>query len=104
MSKNLTNGLAPVHPGTFLRDIVLPEVKMPKTAIAEALGISRALLYSILDAKAPVTAAVALRLGAFFGNGPELWLNMQSNYDLAVTRKEMAKELAVIESRQIAAA
>ena len=96
MAKSMTGGLAPVHPGAFLRDIVLPEVAMPKTDIAKALGISRALLYSILDEKAPVTAAVALRLGAFFRNGPELWLNMQSNYDIAVLEKKMAAALKEI--------
>ncbi len=96
MAKSMTGGLAPVHPGAFLRDIVLPEVAMPKTEIAKAIGISRALLYAILDEKAPVTAAVALRLGAFFGNGPELWLNMQSNYDIAVLGKEMANALKEI--------
>jgi antitoxin HigA-1 len=93
MRKNMTAGLAPVHPGEFLRDVVLPDVTMAKTDIASALGISRALLYSILDGKAPVTAAVALRLGKFFGNGPELWLNMQSNHDIAVVGKKLAKEL-----------
>ena len=96
MAKSMTGGLAPVHPGAFLRDIVLPEVAMPKTEIAKAIGISRALLYAILDEKAPVTAAVALRLGAFFRNGPELWLNMQSNYDIAVLGKEMADALKEI--------
>ena len=96
MAENLTGGLAPVHPGAFLREIVLPDVAMSKTDIAKALGISRAQLYLLLDEKAPVTAAMALRLGQFFRNGPELWLNMQSAYDLAVLKGEMADELAAI--------
>lgn len=96
MTESLTGGLAAVHPGVFLRNIVLPEVEMTKADVARALGISRAQLYLILDEKAPVTAAVALRLGTFFGNGPELWLNMQSAYDLEVLRKKMAAELKAI--------
>jgi plasmid maintenance system antidote protein VapI len=36
---------------------------------------------------------MALRLGRFFGNGPELWLNMQSNYDLEVLSRMMAREI-----------
>jgi addiction module HigA family antidote len=96
MGKNMTTGLSPVHPGEFLRDVVLPDVKMSKKDVAEALGISRALLYTILEGKSPVTASVALRLGKFFGNGPELWLNMQSNYDIAVLGKELAPELKAI--------
>ena len=69
---------------------------MTKSDVAKALGISRAQLYAVLSEKAPVTAAMALRLGKFFGNGPELWLNMQSNYDLETLRKEMARDLALV--------
>ena len=39
---------------------------------------------------------MALRLGRFFGNGPELWLNLQRNYDLRTLEVEMADELAAI--------
>lgn len=94
--KNPTRGLPPVHPGALLREDVLPNVGLTKTEIAKALGISRAQLYAILSEKAPVTAAMALRLGRFFGNGPELWLNMQSNYDLEILGREMKHELAHI--------
>jgi addiction module HigA family antidote len=99
----LLGGLAPVHPGAFLREDVLPHVKIPKTGIADALGISRAQLYAILGEKAPVTAAMALRLGKLFGNGPELWLNMQSNYDIETLGPKMKKELAAIRRVKAAA-
>lgn len=91
--RSKTAGLSPVHPGAFLREDILPHVDMPKSEIAKALGISRAQLYAMLDERAPVTATMALRLGKFFGNGPELWLNMQSNYDIQTLGLKMAKEL-----------
>ncbi|HEX4160836.1 MAG TPA: HigA family addiction module antitoxin [Rhizomicrobium sp.] len=69
---------------------------MTKADIARALGIFRAQLYALLTEKAPVTAAMALRLGRFFGNGPEHWLNIQSNYDLEVLSLSMAREFAHI--------
>jgi antitoxin HigA-1 len=98
MTKNnsLLAGLPPVHPGALLREDILPHVKMSKTDIAEALGVSRAQLYAILREDAPVTAAMALRLGKLFGNGPEIWLNMQSNYDIETLSVKMKKELAAI--------
>jgi plasmid maintenance system antidote protein VapI len=34
-----------------------------------------------------------LRLGKFFGNGPELWLNLQNNFDIAALRPKLAKAL-----------
>jgi addiction module HigA family antidote len=95
-SKALLAGLGPVHPGAFLREDVLPHVKMSKTGLAVALGISRAQLYAILGEAAPITAAMALRLGKLFGNGPELWLNMQSNYDIETLGPKMKRELAAI--------
>jgi len=94
--KNMTAGLPPVHPGALLREDILPYVEMPKAEIARALGISRAQLYAILSERAPVTAPMALRLGRFFGNGPELWLNMQSNYDLEILGRMMAREIESI--------
>jgi antitoxin HigA-1 len=91
--KTMTRGLPPVHPGAMLREDILPNVDMPKSEVAKSLGISRAQLYAILDERSPVSAATALRLGRFFGNGPELWLNMQSNYDLDILSRKMAREL-----------
>ena len=96
--RSMTAGLPPVHPGVFLREEILPHVDMPKSEIAKALGVSRAQLYAILDERTPVTAAMALRLGKFFGNGPELWLNMQSNYDIQILGRKMATALDRIPS------
>jgi antitoxin HigA-1 len=93
----LLKGLAPMHPGEFLRDITLPALDLPKAEIARRLGISRQTLYDILDQKQPVTPAMALRLGKFFGNGPDFWLNLQREYELRILEPKMAEELAAIE-------
>ena len=63
MTKDMTAGLKPMHPGEFLREDILPNVRMAKTDIAKALGISRAQLYAILDEKATVTAPMGLAGG-----------------------------------------
>lgn len=98
-------GLRPVHPGEILREDVLPALRVPKTTVARKLGISRQQLYDILNEKHPVTAATALRLGKYLGNGPDLWLNLQSRYDLQMAEREMAGALAAIEPapRELAA-
>lgn len=72
----------PPHPGAVLREFVLADLNRPMTEIARSLGISRQLLYSIVNEKAPVTPEVAVRLGKLVGNGPRLWVNMQAAYDL----------------------
>lgn len=86
-------GLAPMHPGEWLREEILPAVGRPKTEIARLLGISRQHLYDILDERKPVTPATALRLGKLFGNGAEFWVDLQRSYDLAEAEKTLAKAL-----------
>lgn len=77
----------PVHPGEILREDVLPALAISKTAVAEALGISRQTLYDILNEKQPVTAEMAVRFGKLFGNGAGFWVNLQRIYDLALAER-----------------
>jgi addiction module HigA family antidote len=98
MSGNrLLKGLKPTHPGEFLREDVLPALDITKTEIAKRLGISRAMLYAILEERAPVSPAMALRLGRLFGTTAESWLNMQRDYDLRMLEKSMSRELDEID-------
>ena len=96
MTNTLLAGLRPVHPGTILRRDVLPALGVSTVSVAKALGISRQHLYDIMGAKKPVTAATALRLGRYLGNGPDLWINLQARYDLNMAEREMAAELEAI--------
>lgn len=98
MSGNpLLTGLKPIHPGEFLREEILPALNIPKTAFAKRLGISRAMLYAILEERAPVSPATALRLGRLLGTTAESWLNMQRDYDLRRLEAAMSEELAEID-------
>ncbi|HEX3486563.1 MAG TPA: HigA family addiction module antitoxin [Micropepsaceae bacterium] len=86
----------PTHPGAVLREDVFPALKMSKTKIAAALGISRSMLYAILAEDVPITPNIALRLGKFLGNGAEIWMDMQVARDLAVTARDMKRELDAV--------
>jgi addiction module HigA family antidote len=88
--------LKPTHPGEVLREDVLPAMGKGKAEIARMLGVSRQTLYDILNEVKPVTPQMALRLGKLFGNGPEIWLRLQVNYDLAVQAIALAPELGKI--------
>lgn len=88
-----STSLAPMHPGEFLREVVVPGAGLPKSRIAARLRLSRQTLYDILNERAPVTAQVAMRLGRLFGNSPQFWLNLQAEYDVSTLRKAMHKEL-----------
>lgn len=79
----------PTHPGVLLNDTVLPALGRPKTEIARLLGISRQSLYDILAGEQPVTPTTAIKLGKLCGNGPRLWMNMQTAYDLWAAEREV---------------
>lgn len=72
---------APSHPGEILREDVLPDLEMPKSKLADHLGISRQTLYAILREDRSITADVAARLARAFGNSALFWLNLQTQHD-----------------------
>ncbi len=92
--------IEPVHPGEVLREDILPALSMGKTAVADALGISRQTLYDILNEKQPVTAEMAVRFGKLFGNGGRFWINLQRSHDLAVAERTVdVSEIRTVEAR-----
>ena len=86
----------PVHPGEVLREDVLPALQLSVSEVARRLGVSRQQLHRILAFTHPVTADMALRIGKFAGNGPELWLRMQQAYDLWHLERRMEIDLSKI--------
>ena len=94
----------PVHPGALLREDVLPAIGEPVMAVAKKLGVTRQHLHRVLAEKAPVTPDMALRLGKFCGNGPDLWLRMQQAYDLWHAERALRKEVAKIPTAKARAA
>ena len=98
----LLKGLPPIHPGASLREIVFPALGKSKVEIARLLGVSRQTLYDVLNEKQPITANLALRIGKLVGGGPEIWLRMQSRYDLEIAEKLLAKEIKRIPTLEAA--
>ena len=88
--------LAPSHPGALLREVTMPAFKMPVSTLAKQLGVTRQTLPRILAEKARITPEMALRIGKFCGNGPNLWLRMQEDYDLWHAERTLRDEIARI--------
>ena len=86
------------HPGTVLRDTVLPALNMSVIDMANRLHVSRQQLHRILAGDAGISPEMALRLGKFCGNGPEAWLNMQRAYDLWQARSRIGSDLDRIQT------
>jgi len=81
----------PAHPGEVLREWV-PET-MTVTTAAKQLGVSRVTLSKILNGKAGVSAEMALRLAAWLGTSPEVWLEMQATWDLWQAEQKLLPEV-----------
>ena len=78
----------PSHPGLIVRDDVLPELQLSVTDAAEQLGVSRVTLLRVINGRSAITAEMAFRVGKWVGNGPEIWLRMQGQYDLWQAKKK----------------
>lgn len=89
------NGLPPIHPGEFLREI-LDEMGLSQAALAQAIGVSPMRVSHVLNGSRPITAEMALRLGRAFGQTPQYWLNLQMDYDLKTTAVELQGSLAAV--------
>ncbi len=50
--------------------------------VAQGLGVSRQTLSCVINGQHGVSPEMAIKLGKAFGTGPELWINLQSTYDL----------------------
>lgn len=78
----MTRMYNPAHPGEVLKDGVFSETGVTVTSAAAALGVTRVALSRVLNGNAAVSAEMAVRLGKWLNTGPEVWLNMQAQYDL----------------------
>jgi addiction module HigA family antidote len=95
-----TPGLEPTHPGAILREDVLPALGLSVAEAAKELGITRQALFRVLKEQASISPEMALRIGKFCGNGPDLWIRMQAARDVWKAKRRMAAELAKIRTRR----
>ncbi len=78
----------PAHPGEVLKEMYLEPLGLTVTNAAESLGITRKTLSELINGRSGISTSMALRLSKAFGTTPELWLNMQQNYDLWRVKKK----------------
>src|SRR3954471_7543080 len=83
------NEFAPVTPGEMLKREFLASYSLSQSRLAKAIGISPNRIAEIVNNRRRITADTALRLGLYFGNSPEFWLNLQGHYDLKMARRNL---------------
>ncbi|NUM55959.1 MAG: HigA family addiction module antidote protein [Candidatus Hydrogenedentes bacterium] len=81
----------PTHPGKYVRHDCIEPLGLTITAAAKALGVTRQTLTSLVNCKSGVSPEMAVRLEKVFGSTAEMWLRLQTAYDLAQVMKRASK-------------
>src|SRR5579885_3699087 len=93
----MTKKLKPMHPGEVLREEFLIPLQISAGALAKVCGLPRTRIERIASEQTGVTADTALRLGKALGTTAQLWLNLQTDYDVQVAERDLGKALDRIE-------
>jgi antitoxin HigA-1 len=81
------------HPGRLLKR-ELQARGLSANRLAIGLGVPSGRITDILNGRRSITADTAVRLGRYFGNSAQFWLDLQSQYDIAVVEREHGREIA----------
>ena len=82
----------PVHPGRVLKS-EFQEAGLSANAVALALRIPANRLTEIIKGKRSISADTAMRLGRYFGTSAQMWMNLQSQYELQVAEEHSALKI-----------
>ncbi len=74
--------IPPVHPGEVLLEEFMKPLKLTQNGLAKAIGVPPRRINEIIHGKRAITADTAIRLSLFFGTSAQVWLGLQSEYDL----------------------
>ena len=82
----------PIHPGEILAD-ELGAIGLKSSHLAKAIGVEPNRISQILNGKRAITADTSLRLGRYFGQSEDFWLDLQKQYELDLARLEISADL-----------
>lgn len=85
--------LAPIHPGAILADWMAEE-GLSANALARALKVPHNRITAITAGKRSITAETALRLARYLGTSPDLWINLQADYDRESAELALGERIA----------
>jgi len=94
--------MAPLHPGEVLLEEFMKPLALSQCGLARALGVPPRRINEIVHGQRSVTTDTALRLGRYFGTSAELWLGLQTDYELDVSEalaERINREVRPLERR-----
>ena len=85
--------LDPIPPGEILREDFMRPLGISINALARDIAVPPNRISEIVNGKRAISADTALRLGKYFGVSPEIWLDLQSEYELRVARQTVWRDV-----------
>ena len=82
-----------VHPGRLLRR-ELKTRALSANRLALDLGVASGRITDTLNERRSISDDTAFRLGRYFGNRPQFWLDLQSQYDIAIIQREKGADIS----------
>ena len=98
-----TDRINPIHPGEVLMEDFIEGVGITQNKLATAIGVPPRRINEIVHGKRGITADTTVRLAKYFGTSAELWMNLQSQYELRLERRALREQLDSIVPLQSAA-
>lgn len=85
--------LIPIHPGEILFEDFMKPMDISINRLAREIAVPPGRISAIVNGKRGITADTALRLGKYFGVSPELWMGLQTDYDLRLAQRTIGAEV-----------
>lgn len=85
--------LKPVHPGEVLMKDFIEPMEITRYKVAKAIKVPQRRIDEICAGQRAMSADTALRLGRLFDIDPQMWMNLQAQYDLELAARELRKRL-----------
>ena len=87
-----------IHPGEILAD-ELNELKITPTELSRQISVPPNRISQIIQGKRAITGDTALGLGRWFQTSAQLWLNLQSAYDLRIANDQFGRDIAALPTK-----
>ena len=88
--------LPPVHPGEILNEEFLQPMDVTQYSLAKTVEVDPRRIHAIAHGQWAITAETALLFSRIFGNSPQFWMGLQSQYDLETAQERMAERLVKV--------
>lgn len=90
----ITKLLDEIHPGEILLEEFMKPMGITARQLASDIDVSPSRISEIVNGMRPISVDTALRLGLFFSMEPRFWMNLQTEYDLRVIKREMEQKIS----------